>query len=79
MEMKKESPIQKTERLLKLTDKLLNRNQEPIEITATELLKLDRSKIKFEHQTEADELGNYVMYYSINSTKYAVKMNLFNF
>ena len=77
--MKEESPIQKTERLLKLTDKLLNRNQEPIEITATELLKLDRSKIKFEHQTEADEFGDYVMYYSINSTKYAVKMNLFNF
>ena len=76
--MKEESPIQKTERLLKLTDKLLNRNQEPIEITATELLKLDRSKLMFNHQTEADEFGDYVMHYSINSTKYVVKANLFN-
>jgi hypothetical protein len=76
--MKEESPIQKTERLLKLTDKLLNRNQEPIEITATELLNLDKSKIMFTHQTEADEFGDYVVYYSINSTKYAVKTNLFN-
>ena len=76
--MKKESPIQKTERLLKLTDKLLNRNQEPIEITATELLKINPSKLKFEYQTEHDEFGDYVMYYSINNTKYAVKTNLYN-
>lgn len=78
--MQKERPIEKTERLLKLTEKILNkidRKPERIAITATELLKLNPTRLKWEGQSNANDSGDYEMYYSINDVHYLVKSNLF--
>tara|TARA_R100001463_G_scaffold106247_4_gene160858 strand:- start:64 stop:294 length:231 start_codon:yes stop_codon:yes gene_type:complete len=75
--MDNETPIQKAERLLALTDKILNRKSEPELITSTELLKLNTSALKFEYQTPADDNGNYAIYYSIYNKHYMVQMNMY--
>lgn len=75
--MKNETSIQKAERLLALTDKILNRKSEPELITSTELLKLNTSALKFEYQTPADDNGNYATHYTIHNKQYMVLMNLY--
>ena len=74
-----ETPIEKTKRLLALTDKLLNKTKasEPILITATKLLKINPSALKYEGQTNADNNGDYITYYSIHNKHYMVLMNLY--
>ena len=79
--MKNETPIQKTERLLALTDKILTMDgmyeSAPILITSTELLKINPSALVFKYQTVADDNGNYAAYYSIHNKQYMVLMNLY--
>lgn len=47
-------------------------------ITATELMKINPNKIKYEGQSSMDDNGDYVLFYSIYTKFYQVKTNLFN-
>lgn len=58
----------------------MNNSKENAEvITATELLKLDKSNIVFEGQTEVDENFDYSVFYSIHNKFYEVKQNMYDF
>ena len=58
----------------------MNNNKETAEvITATEILKLDKSKLEFEGQTEMDKDFNYTSFYSIGKKFYQVKRNMYDF
>lgn len=58
----------------------MNNSKENAEvITATELLKLDKSNIVFEGQTEVDENFDYSAFYSIHGKFYEVKRNMYDF
>jgi len=75
--MNNETPIQKAERLIALTEKILHMKSEPIVITSTELLKINPSALVFEYQTSVDDNGNYAAHYSIYNKHYMVLMNLY--
>ena len=47
-------------------------------ITATELLKINPTKIKFEGQSSVSDNGDYTLFYSIYTKFYQVKSNMFN-
>ena len=57
----------------------MNKNKENAEvITVTELLKINPNKLKFEGQSNANDNGDYTLFYSIYGKFYQVKSNLYN-
>lgn len=75
--MNTETPIQKAERLIALTEKILHMKSPAIVITSTELLKINPGSLVYEYQTTPDDNGNYAVHYSIHNTHYMVLMNLY--